>query len=170
MREQVGDLWEVECAARCITTNAELLSDKLTAVMGHGTALQCKQRYPWIPRQLGGLLRAHGNHVYDLGTWDGVRLISFPTKYYWRAPSDVRLIRQSCKELRSLILPETGLLEDMPRPENFPKISGKVVLPRPGCDSGVLSWESVAPILAEELPEDIFVVVHPLPSVATVVR
>jgi len=161
MREQVGDIWEVACAARCITTNGELMSDKLTAVMGRGVALQAKQRYPWIPAQLGNLLKAHGNHVYDLGEWEGVRLIAFPTKYYWRESSDVRLIRQSCKELRSLIFPETGLLDGMPRPRDFPKLTGVVAMTRPGCGNGNLSWEQIKPILEQELPEDNFVVLQP---------
>jgi len=161
MREQVGDIWEIECAARCVTTNGELLSDRLTAIMGRGVALQAKERYPWMPKLLGGLLRAHGNHVYDLGSWDGARLISFPTKHYWRESSDLRLIRQSCKELRSLIFPETGMIDGMPRPKDFPAITGIVALTRPGCGNGNLSWDSVKPILEQELPESNFVVVRP---------
>jgi hypothetical protein len=161
MREITGNLWEVKCAARCITTNGETLSDNVTAVMGRGVALQAKERYPWLPKRLGKLLRAHGNHVYDLGRWDKVRIITFPTKRRWRAPSELRLIRESCRELRSLILPETGLVAGMPRPKDFPKLVGDIVLPRPGCGHGNLNYAAVRPILLEELPEDNFVVVTP---------
>ena len=103
MLEQVGNIWDIKCAARCVTTNGELLSDRRTAIMGRGVALEVKKRYPWIPARLGGLLRAHGNHVYDLGGCDGVRLISFPTKHYWRESSNLQLIKHSCRELRSLM-------------------------------------------------------------------
>ena len=161
MREQDGDLWEIDCAARCITTNGELLSDGVTAIMGRGVALQAKQRYPWLPKQLGSLLRAHGNHVYDLSEWDKVRILTFPTKYSFREKSDLALIRRSCRELRSLILPETGRIETMPYPASFPKITGTVALTRPGCGSGGLNWVNVKPILEEELPEDCFVVGQP---------
>ena len=161
MREEEGDIWETSCEARCIATNGDLLSDRVTAVMGRGVALQAKERYPWIPKQLGSLLSRHGNHVYDLGVWNKVRLISFPTKRSWRMPSDLQLIRQSCKELRSLIFPETGIIDGFPRPKAFPKITGVVAMTRPGCGEGQLDWEVVKPVLVEELPEDNFVVFVP---------
>jgi hypothetical protein len=142
VREVVGDLWETECEARCITTNGLTLRDG-TAVMGVGVAKQAKIRYPWLPKHLGRLLRARGNHVFDIGSWEGARLITFPTKHDWRDPSDPNLIRKSCQELKKL------------------GFKGVVALPRPGCGAGGLTWAAVKPILEQELPEDNYVVIDP---------
>lgn len=142
MREVVGDLWETECEARCITTNGITLHDG-TAVMGAGIARQAKERYPWLPRHLGMLLRERGNHVYYLGKWEKAKLITFPTKHDWRDPSDLSLIRQSCQELKAL------------------GIKGTVIMTRPGCGNGGLDWAAVKPILEQELPEENYVVISP---------
>lgn len=144
MREMVGDLWEVKCEARCITTNGLTLQDG-TAVMGAGIAKQAKARYPWLPRHLGKLLQSRGNHVYYLGQWEGAKLVTFPTKHDWRDNSDPELIRQSCRELKNL------------------GYKGVVAMPRPGCGNGGLDWAAVKPILEQELPEDNYVVVDPKP-------
>lgn len=144
MREVEGDLWEFPAAARAVTTNGDCKMDG-TAIMGRGIALQAKERYPFLPRQLGEKLKRHGNHVFDLGEWDGVRLFSFPTKHHWRdALSDMELIKQSCRELRGYV-----------------KKGEIVAMPRPGCGNGGLAWAAVRPVLQELLPEDNFIIVWP---------
>lgn len=133
MFEAHGDLWTYEPAdAICITTNGYVKADG-NAVMGRGCAREAKSRYPWLLPTLGMHIRTSGNHVYQLGeTDDGKWLFSFPVKHNWWEHADLDLIEQSAEELMEHIK-HCGL-------EN-------VLLPRPGCGNGKLTWERVKPIL-----------------------
>lgn len=145
MLEIVGSMWDEPSDAVCVLTNGATKMDG-EAVMGLGTALQAKERYPDLPRILGDRLRSFGNHVYDLGVRDGRIIYSFPTKHHWRDPlADEKLIARSCAELLCLV---------RDRPE-----LKKVVIPRPGCGVGGLPWKLVRPIMEAHLPADTFVVI-----------
>jgi hypothetical protein len=139
MLEQCGNMWKiVDADARCVTTNGVVKSNG-NAVMGRGVAMQARQRYIGVDRELGQLLRARGNHVHKLAE----DLVSFPTKNDWRHISSRVLIERSARELVALADAEGW---------------NRVLLPRPGCGAGGLRWVEVQPIIAPIL-DDRFVVV-----------
>jgi len=149
--------------AVCITTNGYVKKDG-TAVMGKGIALQAVEQWPEVSRILGDLIRRKGNRVHILegipNYLEKAKLVSFPVKpksiVYngenlaksinwgkfkigqslpgWMAKGDIRLIEKSCKQL--LELTDKNKWE-------------KVVLPKPGCGAGELTWNVVEEILEE---------------------
>ena len=144
MQEISGDLWDYQGrAVLALTTNGSLSRDH-RAILGRGCARQAGGRFPDLAQRLGALLHQHGNHVQELG--DG--LVSFPVEETaWSLP-DPRLIRRSAQELRDLA-DHAGY--------------GLVIVPRPGCGYGGLSWPEVRPLLADLLDER-FLVIHCLGS------
>lgn len=152
MNEVTGDLWKFEADYRCITTNG-FVKKNGSAVMGRGCALEATQRYPDIAEILGQLLKIHGNHVHELGyleSREGKResfamdLLSFPVKHHWMKRADLSLIRRSAEELRDFM--------DKADP------GYTVVVPRPGCGNGQLSWTEVKPILVPYFDERFYVI------------
>jgi len=145
-REIVGDLWVVPADWRTITTNG-FTTRYGRAVMGRGVAYQAKCLHPELPALLGLKLEREGNvpHVFE-----AYRLVTLPVKPRFGpgnqpgflAPAEPELIRESL--LRLVRLP----------------LDGTIVLPRPGCGAGRLSWDAVRPICDEILTDDRFVIVH----------
>lgn len=139
MTEIVGELWDyLGSAIVAITTNGQVTS-KGEAVFGRGCAREARERFPGLPGRLGELLRREGNHVHDLG--DG--LVSFPVEHSPFENPDMRLIERSAREL----------VEMADR-----KGWRRVVVPRPGCGGGGLSWREVRPVL-ESILDDRFCVI-----------
>ena len=136
MRLVRGDLWTYPADVRIVTTNGTLRQDG-TAIMGRGCAWEAAQRFIMLPRELGALLKKHGNHVMSFPRYN---LITFPTKHHWSEDSDLDLIRQSVKELKQFLLPHT-----------------RYAMVRAGCGHGRLQWEDVEPILAA-LPNNVIVI------------
>jgi hypothetical protein len=148
MREVQANIWKTNDAdAIAITTNG--ISNRAgAAIMGAGIAKQAADRYPELPYILGNLLAARGNRVHDLGVFDGIHLVSYPTKHHWRDHSDPTLVYDSAVQLSKLA--DTHGWQ-------------KVGLPRPGCGFGGLLWEEeVKPLLAGIL-DDRFIVVDVMP-------
>jgi len=154
MREIKGDLWDAAVALRadatCVTTNA-FVKRNGEAVMGRGVAREAAERWPDLPRTLGNLLGEIGTHVVRLGPRHSGRhimeLVAFPVKHHWSDTAAPELIVNSCKELVALAN----------------KYGWKtIVLPRPGCGNGGLTWDLVQPILVA-LFDDRFVVAHRMP-------
>jgi hypothetical protein len=141
VQEIYGDIWAFQGqAVIVITTNGSLTRDG-RAVVGRGVARQAATRYPDLPERLGVLLQTGGNHVHDLGNG----LVSFPVEETaWSLP-DVSLIARSAKELRSLA--------DLRQWQN-------IVIPRPGCGGGGLSWPGVRPYLLTAFDHR-FIVISP---------
>lgn len=129
MLEITGNLWSEHAAGAvvAITTNGQV-TRKGDVLMLRGCARQARERYPDIPRTLGGLIRQHGSHVFDLGR----RIVSFPVEEDPYQIPDLKLIEQSCRELVEL---------------TDYKQWRKVVVPRPGCGGGGLAWSEVRPML-----------------------
>ncbi|MDJ0719078.1 MAG: hypothetical protein QNJ54_33440 [Prochloraceae cyanobacterium] len=118
--------------------------------MGAGVAKQALMRYPNIDLKLANWLTEHGNvpgRILDISSDYGEDswLFSFPTKNDWRSRSSLELIERSAMRLRS------GWL----------KLGGRhqVVLPRPGCGLGGLTWSEVKSILSKYFLEDSFAIV-----------
>jgi len=139
MLEAAGDIWEYTGRGIIvITTNGSLTRDG-KATIGRGVTLQAAGRYPWLAERLGSLLRAQGNHVFDLGSG----IVSFPVEETaWSYP-DLRIIARSAEELR--LLADAGGWE-------------QIVVPRPGCGGGGLLWKDVRPLLESWFDERFIVI------------
>jgi hypothetical protein len=140
MNEIVGDLWHEHAAGAvvAITTNG-MVTKSGKSIMPRGCARQAADRYPELTRLLGSLLINHGNHVFDLGR----KLVSFPVEEDPYRNPEMRLIEQSCRELVEL---------------TDYKGWQKVVVPRPGCGGGGLSWSDVRPVLERYFDERFHVI------------
>lgn len=129
MLETVGDIWEHADRGEMIviTTNGSLSRDG-RGIVGRGVAKQAALRFPGLVQILGRLIAEQGNHVFDLG--GGV--ISFPVEETaWSLP-DPGIITRSAQELR-LLADRSGW--------------DRIVVPRPGCGGGGLTWKEVRPLL-----------------------
>lgn len=127
-----------------IPTNGHVNSDG-QAVMGRGLAYQCNKLVKGMSIALGKLIKKHGNHVF---LFDRQKIITFPTKHFWRDNANLELIQESCVKLRTLMEMNKNI---------------KVAMPKVGCGNGKLNWEQVAPIVQEVLgskfPQDRFMIV-----------
>ncbi|WP_224981665.1 macro domain-containing protein [Geomonas agri] len=139
MREIEGDIWNYfGKGVIAITTNGHVTRNG-TGVVGNGVARQALERFPDLQLRLGEILRTSGNHVASLGD----NLVSFPVEDSPWALPDLRLIRRSAEELRRLADHEGWQL---------------IIVPRPGCGGGGLSWREVRPLLTD-LFDDRFLVI-----------
>jgi hypothetical protein len=128
MLETVGDIWGYTAkGVIVITTNGSLTRDG-RAVFGRGVAKQAALRYSWLAENLGRLLAKQGNHVFDLGRG----IVTFPVEETAWSQPDLRIIVRSAEELRKLA-DRSGWEQ--------------IVVPRPGCGGGGLSWKDVRPLL-----------------------
>lgn len=128
MHEITGDIWDYrDKAIIAITTNGQV-TRRGGAVMGRGVAAQAARLFPRIPALLGALLAGKGNHCHCLGG----NIVSFPVEHSPYEIPDLRLIEQSARELKEMADARGWSM---------------VVVPRPGCGGGGLSWMEVRPIL-----------------------
>jgi hypothetical protein len=163
MREEKGNIFTRDCDVLCITTNGFTKASG-EAVMGSGCALQAAKYIPSLPIILGASLKVNGNRVSLLL---GNMLASFPVKPVsiiledksqvvrhmqdkfdigqfvpvWACVADLELIRQSAIQLEKM---------------NTDNGWETVVLPRPGCGAGELSWDIVKPVL-DDILDDMFI-------------
>jgi hypothetical protein len=122
-----------------ITTNG-CVTNSGKAVMGHGIALQAKNRMSKLPKLLGFHINTYGNWVLYFKEYN---LFTFPVKHNWWEKADLQLIRQSAEQLLDHVN-EKGFK--------------KVWMVRPGCGNGRLKWENVKPVI--EFLDDRFIVVE----------
>jgi hypothetical protein len=107
--------------------------------MGRGCALEAKRRYLNLAKHLGALLGTpDGNRVYYFPP----DMVTFPVKHQWYEKADIELILSSAYELAAMANEHGWAL---------------VVMPRPGCGNGHLSWSDVRPVI-EPLLDNRFVV------------
>jgi hypothetical protein len=128
MRETTGNIWDYRDSGIIIFTTNGSTNRRGEAILGTGCARQAGERFPGLCARLGALLLAEGNNVHDLGNG----LVSFPVEETpWSLP-DLALIARSARQLRTLADRMAWQL---------------VVVPRPGCGGGGLSWGEVRPLL-----------------------
>lgn len=140
MREICGNIWDYyKTSIIAITTNGQVAKNGGTAVIGRGVAAQAARLFPWFAKRLGACIAESGNHVHHLGD----NLVSFPVEHTIYENPDLRLIEQSARELAAMA-DAAGWT--------------KIVVPRPGCGGGGLSWHDVRPIL-ERYFDDRFVII-----------
>jgi len=139
MRETTGNIWDYrERGVIAITTNGSTTRQG-EAILGTGCARQAGELFPDLRARLGALLRTEGNRVHDLGNG----LVTFPVEETpWSLP-DLTLIARSARQLRSLANRSGWQL---------------VVVPRPGCGGGGLSWKDVRPLLEPWFDERFLVI------------
>lgn len=150
MIEITGDFWshldqnrDIYDAICCTTNTVVKLNGEL--VMGAGIAKDFANEYSWLPKHWGERVKKQTMPLV-LVTLMKKRphLVSIPTKIDWKQPSPLDLIWESITEL-SLLTEQLGWK--------------KILLPRPGCKNGGLSWkEQVRPILLQL--DDRFVVIN----------
>lgn len=142
MHETIGNIWDyLGQGIIAITTNGRV-TPRGEAVFGAGCARQARERFPDLPGRLGVLLSTGGNHVHLVGNG----IVSFPVEETpWSLP-DPALIARSARELRHLTDREGWPL---------------VVVPRPGCGGGGLSWSDVRPLLIPAFDERFIVIAAP---------
>lgn len=139
MREISGNVWDYQkTAIVAVTTNGQVTRSG-KAVMGRGVAAQASQRFPWFSERLGACIAEKGNHVHHLGE----NLVSFPVEHSPYEIPDLGLIEQSAREL-AVLADEAGWTA--------------VVVPRPGCGGGGLSWKDVRPILERYFDERFLII------------
>ena len=171
MKELYGDIFEQDCDAICITTNG-FVTTTGNGVMGRGIAKRIADMVPELPKILGQSLRAVGNHTMPLVQIQDdnnhpVTILAFPTKpeavhndgtnvisqaqgkysfgqYVpgFHAKSQLELIRRSAIELVNMV-----------NKTNW----NAVLLPRPGCGNGELTWPQVKAVI-EPILDDRFIV------------
>lgn len=143
MIEIKGNLfdWIGVADAICITTNG-FVKNNGTCVMGAGVAKCARDLWKGCDYDLGMALKINGNIVQKFCHAEGTDVIAFPTKHVWWEKSDISLIETSCKQL-------VEISKDY-------KI---VILPKPGCSNGKLSYADVRPVLQKHLKENKFVII-----------
>jgi len=159
MIEITGDLFRsVKADAICITTNGCVKKDG-TNVMGAGCAKEATKRWPGISKRVAtGLAFGNTPQLLTVKNMEGgfilptesktylvpYHIMTFPTKENWKDPSDLDLIKRSACKLREFA-------------DDFEWDS--VVIPRPGCGLGQLSWEKdVQPLLAPILDDRFWII------------
>lgn len=150
MIEVYGDFWEKwqDYNIVCIPTNGVVKSDG-RAVMGAGIARQANAIFFGLDLMLGQKIRVRGSHVLRITAVhigkNEISLYSFPTKSHWKETSDHCLIEASARELMARL----QLLGSV-----------KVLLARPGCGAGRLSWQTVKPMLEKILDDRVYVICY----------
>lgn len=145
MIEVEGNLWEYPAEVRAITTNGTVKKDG-TAVMGGGSALEAKKRFPGIDTTLGGLITAHGNRCFRIVAGEPpVTLLTFPTKHAVNnVRADLQLICDSC--MQAFAMANKFGWDD-------------ILIPRPGCGLGGLDYETEVREILSNLLDDRFKII-----------
>lgn len=145
MIECIGDIFSVPSSEKILCTCNSVLKKNGGLVMGAGFARECMFREPGIDQKLGRLLEKIGVPTPE-GIYYGIMLQpvgigAIQTKYDWRHPTPISLLRKSINALQIMS-------------SNLPNTIFN--LPRPGCMNGGLDWDQVRPI-CEYLPDNVVV-------------
>lgn len=141
LQEAKGDLWTYPAGWRVVTTNG-VVSHSGNLIMGAGNALEAKKLFPGLPAKLGAWVDEHGNRPF-ICREEGI--LTLPTKRHWQDMSNALFIRDNVIKLVELV--------DKYKLHH-------IVMPRPGCGNGGLTWGFVAPYIDDILDER-FTVISP---------
>ncbi len=157
MKQATGNIFQMDCDAVCITTNGYVKKNG-DAVMGRGCALEICKIEPLMPMILGRHLIVKGNHVTNLMQINGTEVVSFPVKpvsVIFDGNNAVRHMASKYKighkVLGCFALAEVAIIERSAKElVELTDLKGwtNVVLPRPGCGAGELTWEVIEPLLS----------------------
>ena len=156
MLEIRGNLWNHigKVDVICITTNG-FVKRNGEAVMGRGCALEARNQFPSLALTLGKSIKHHGNRCNLLAEKEDTLIYSFPVKHArmrvnspsdivphmrnrinigdsapgWALRADINLIIQSANQM--IYLADNN---------NW----NNIIIPRPGCGAGELTWSHVS--------------------------
>lgn len=147
MHEIFGNFWRQDgYDLYCITTNGVVKKDG-RCVMGRGIAQQARDRFIDFDLAVGRGIEEFGNVPFTIGYFDGDWYSTFPVKHKWFEQADLELIEQSAK----ILVYNVTVARQR-----------KVLLPRPGCGNGGLSWEDVKRVISPIL-DDRFTIIERKP-------
>lgn len=165
LREVLGDIWNYHKEGHwiVITTNGTIKKNG-EAVMGRGVAKQASLRFPQMSKQLGSLLKKHGNKMM---LFPKERVITFPVKHNWfDKKADLELIKENILKLKkindmwatgNMITRLVGVI--LAHDYDGLTTGGNIYLVRPGCGAGGLDWyKDVKPICEKYLDNRFYVV------------
>ena len=163
MRFLYGDMWKLwqDGGVLVITTNGFVRANG-ACVMGRGIALQAAKLFPWLPEKLGSYIRKYGNRCFQLSShiasmpvkpvsshFGGHNVVTHMASRYcqgdfvpgWACKADQAIIVESCNQLIAMA----------------DKFEWKrILLPRPGCGAGELSWHGEIKSLIGAILDDRF--------------
>ena len=162
MKQAKGDMLHMDGDALVITTNGFTKSNG-EAVMGRGIALQVARQLPWIPADLGKLLRTRGNRVHYVARNNDMALVSFPVKPVTCVNDGTNVVRHAASRYSlgdfvpgfhakadiEIILNSAYELVNLTNQQGWQT----VLLPRAGCGAGELQWETIEPLLGSVLDD-----------------
>jgi hypothetical protein len=137
MIEKQADFWlEAEDADAIVCTINTCLKKDGTLVMGAGIAKQFAEKFEWLPDAWGirtkTIADIYTTYPFVELSKGGPAIIGIHTKMDWRKDSTLELVERSVKQLAIIC-----------RSLNYKK----VVITRPGCGNGGLSWHVVKPLI-----------------------
>jgi len=158
-----GNLFKYTCDAIAITTNG-FIKKSGECVMGRGCAKQATHLIPRLPIIVGNAIKKNGNKTQIVYQSNDILLLIFPVKPIsipfqhdgqvvshmqkkfklnalipgWACIADLAIIKQSARELVQLTNKHGWK---------------NIIIPRPGCGAGELSWNTVEPILQSILDD-----------------
>ncbi len=133
--DRKGNIFLTEADTLTITVNCE-------GVMGAGIALEARLRWPALFEEYAGRCARGDLRPGQLMLWDpgdsdtSYRVLCFPTKDRWRAPSRIDYVRRGLEALVGLH-EEAGI--------------SLIAMPHLGCSHGGLRWDEVRPVIVEVL-------------------
>ena len=140
----------------CITTNGFVKANG-QAVMGKGCAKEACHLFPGINEVLGAKVNSKGNRVNGLRRAEGTYITSFPVKPVDAVFDGTNAVRHMLAKFQvGAVVPGWACLADIELIKlsalQLVEIADKmayhnIVLPRPGCGAGELSWDDVEPEL-----------------------
>lgn len=142
MIEKIGNFWgEYDKYDAIVCTTNQIVKSNGELVMGGGIAYDFAVRYPYLPLVWGYQTR---KKIHLTIAYEQQWLIGMPTKKHYKDPSPIDLIEKSCNELVKFA-DEYKL--------------NSVLMTRPGCGLGGLSWHNVKPCI-ETILDDRFTVIE----------
>ncbi len=167
MKELTGNLFNYIglADAICITTNGFVKSNG-ECVMGKGCAKTVTELFPGIAKVLGDSIKSDGNVVIPLLSKKGTVICTFPVKsvselftgsnavkhMHYRFKIGDRVPGWACIADPKLIEKSAIQLVELADKSEWKSI----ILPRPGCGAGELSWSDIKPVLDKHFDDRFF--------------
>lgn len=151
MIEIFGNYWTIlkqrTFDAIVVTTNTTLRTNN-ELVMGAGIAKDFRDKFSNLSHSLGYMIKRRkecGLTLDDIIVTrvNDIYIVAFPTKNDWKLPSSLDLIEKNLQQLK--FISEIFMWEN-------------VLMTRPGCGLGALSWNDVKPVCEKYLNNNFTIV------------